>query len=78
MSGLSLRTGVVVGGNYTPLTPASTPPAQSVAASSIAQKAYGVNGAGGPGTGAIPGYGGLISGAIAVALLTWIYFSLPR
>ncbi len=78
MSGLSLRTGVVVGGSYTPMTPASSPPAGTIAASSLANRAYGINSGGGPGDGTIPGYGGVAAGLVAVSLLAWIYFTLPR
>ncbi len=76
MSGLYLRSGMSAGVSYSPMTVASSPPAQS--SGTIAQQAYGINGSGGPRNGNVPGYGSVAAGLIAVGLLTYIYVSLPR
>lgn len=76
MSGMSLRTGISVGGNYSPLTPASANP--STANATIGQAAYGINGSGvglGPRTAA---YGGVGMGVASIALLVYLWWSLPR
>jgi hypothetical protein len=77
MPGMSLKTGLQVGGSYTPLTPASSMSPSS--RSTIAQQAYGIAGAGvggvGPRTAA---YGSVGIGMAAVAALTFLWWSLPR
>lgn len=76
MPGLSLRTGIQAGANYSPMTPASANP--STASASIGQKAYGINGSGtgiGPRTAA---YGGVGVGVACVGLLVYLWYSLPR
>lgn len=77
MAGLSLRTGMSVGGSYTPMTPASASP--STANSSIAQAAYGVNGDGTNGNGKTTAmYGSITVGVLAVAGLMYLWWSLPH
>lgn len=77
MPGMSLKTGLNIGGSYTPLTPAAT--TSPSARPTIAQQAYGVAGAGvngvGPRTAA---YGSVGMGIVAVVALTFLWWSLPR
>lgn len=78
MAGLSLRTGANAGvtGSYTPMTPAA---AQAPSASSsIAQKAYGISGTGQSYGSSVPGYGSMAVGAVALAALVYLWWSLPR
>lgn len=77
MSGLSLRTGISVGGSYTPMTPASALPSTATP-STIAQKAYGVNGDGSSDQRKTAAYGSVSIGVIAVAALVYLWWSLPR
>ena len=77
MPGMSLKTGLHVGGSYTPLTPASTTPASTGA--TLSQQAFGINGTGaaphGPKTAAL---GTVAIGIASVAALCFIWYSLPR
>lgn len=75
MSGLSLRTGV--SSSYTPMTPASAQPSTS-GMNSIAQKAYGIAGSGISGGSPTAAYGSVSIGALALAALVYIWWSLPR
>lgn len=77
MSGLSLRTGLNVGGSYTPMTPASASP-PSAGGGTIGQKAYGISGAGDSGNPAIAGYGSVSVGVVALIALVYFWWSLPR
>lgn len=77
MPGMQLRSGLQVGGSYTPTTPGSASiPSQS---STISQKAYGVSATGtsitGPKT---AGLGTTIVGTVAIAAMIFIWWSLPR
>lgn len=83
MPGMSLSTGLKIGGSYggggsyTPLTPASaTSPS---ARPSIAQQAYGISGSGtgntGPRTAVMGSVGMGVAASIALVFLWW---SLPR
>ena len=75
-AGLSLRTGISAGGSYTPMTPAA---ANTSTARTIAQSAYGVSGTGvSNNSGDIPGYGSVGVGALALAGLIFLWWSLPR
>lgn len=83
MSGLTLRTGVSAGissgsGSYTPLTPASASP-PTATSGTIAQAAYGISGGGGsdigPRTAAV---GSVAIGIASLALLVYLWWSLPR
>jgi hypothetical protein len=77
MSGLSLRTGLSVGGSYTPLTPASGMPPS--ASSTIAQQAYGISGSGGTDVGPRTAALGTVSvGLISIGVLVYLWWSLPR
>ena len=76
MSGLSLRTGLNVGGSYTPMTPASAMPPSS-GGGTIGQKAYGISGAG-DSSSSIAGTGSVSVGIIAVIALLYFWWSLPR
>jgi|GraSoi2013_100cm_1033763.scaffolds.fasta_scaffold01979_7 hypothetical protein len=78
MSGMSLQTGINGRGSasYTPMTPGAANP--STAGSTIAQKAYGISGTGagaGPTTAA---FGSVSIGALALAALVFLWWSLPR
>lgn len=79
MAGLMLRTGATAGfstsgGNYSPMTPAS---ALSPTAS-IAQQAYGIDGSGSDSTQRkVAAYGSVGAGVVALAILAWIYWTLP-
>lgn len=77
MAGLNLSTGVSAkgSGSYTPMTPAA---AQSPTAGGIAQKAYGINGTGVDSGGNVAGYGSVTVGALALAALVYLWWSLPR
>jgi hypothetical protein len=79
-AGLSLRTGISAG--YAPMTP---PSANSYTAggvlgsgSTISQMAYGISGSGNSTVGNLPGYGAVGAGLAAVALLVFMWWSLPR
>lgn len=77
MPGLSLSTGLHAGagGSYTPMTPASSLPSTAT----ISQKAYGISGTGLPTSGGtVPGYGSVGIGALALAGLIYLWWSLPR
>lgn len=74
MSGLNLRMGAGV--SYAPLTPASASP--STATSTISQAAYGINGSGMSNGSQVAGMGSVIVGAIALAALIYMWWSLPR
>jgi len=74
-AGLSLRTGV--SGSYTPMTPASAQPSTS-GNSTIAQKAYGITGTGVSTGSGLAGYGSTTVGALALAALIYLWWSLPR
>lgn len=77
MPGMSLKTGLQVGGSYTPLTPAST--TAPSARPTIAQQAYGIAGAGVSGTGPrTAAYGSVGLGMVAVVVLGFLWWSLPR
>lgn len=76
MAGMNLRTGFTVGGSYTPLMPASATPPTS--RNTIAQAAYGVDTTGmgsGPRT---AGFGSVTVGMVSMALLVFLWWSLPR
>lgn len=77
MAGLNLSTGVSArgSGSYTPMTPAA---AQSPTAGGISQKAYGINGTGADTGGSVAGYGSVGVGALALAALIYLWWSLPR
>jgi hypothetical protein len=75
MAGLSLRSGLNVGGSYTPMTPASATPPSS---SSISQLAYGINGTGDDTQRTVAGYGSVSVGIIALAGLIYLWWTLPR
>lgn len=77
MSGLNLGGGATIRGTYAPVTPASARP--STANPKIADIAYGVSGTGATGDdGAIAGYGSVTVGALALAALVYLWWSLPR
>ena len=86
MAGLTLRTGVsgaanaklAAGtGNYAPMTPAAAN-APSAGTTTIGQMAYGISGDGTTPGGRCAGIGSTIVGAISVAVLWYIWYSLPR
>jgi len=77
MAGLKLSSGFNVGGNYTPLSPASASPASSNPGS-IGQMAYGISGTGETTQTSIAGYGSLTVGSIALLALVYLWWSLPR
>lgn len=80
MPGLMLKTGGYVtarGGGYSPLTPASAQ-SPSGSGSTIGQMAYGVSGSGVPDVRATPGFGAVGAGIVAILLLGYIYWTLPR
>lgn len=76
MAGLVLNAGVRAGGNATPLLPASASSSTSNAGS-IGQQAYGITG-GADSQRSIAGYGSVAVGIAAIALLTYLWWSLPR
>lgn len=75
MAGLSLRTGVTVGGGYSPM---AQPAAMSPTATSVAQRAYGINGTGGGNGNRAAGLGSTAIGTVALGLLVYLWWSLPR
>jgi len=77
MSGLFLRTGMSVGGSYTPMTPAAAQPSTS-GAQTIGQLAYGINGTGDNSQRSIAGYGSVSVGILALAGLIYLWWTLPR
>lgn len=77
MPGMQLRTNLAAGGNYTPLTPASAQPSTS-GANTIAQKAYGISGSGTGGGTKTAAWGSMSVGALALAGLIYLWWSLPR
>lgn len=77
MAGLVLNGRVGVGSNYTPLLPASAA-ASTSNAGSIGQQAYGVNGTGANTTKATAGYGAVGVGIAAIAIMAYLWWSLPR
>lgn len=80
MPGLNLRGNASVGGGYSPWTPAvnNTSTAGGVTGGTISQMAYGINGTGGAQISPIPAYGAIGAGVAAVAILAFIWYSLPR
>lgn len=77
MSGLSLRTGMDVGGSYTPMTPAAAQSSTS-GANTIGQLAYGINGTGDNSQRTVAGYGSVSVGILALAGLIYLWWTLPR
>ena len=79
MAGLLLNAGVRAGSNanYSPLTPASAS-APSSNAGSIAQQAYGITGSGADSERKIAGYGSVGVGIAAIAIMVYLWWSLPR
>lgn len=75
-AGLQLRSGFSVGGNYTPLTPASA--SSPTANASVGQMAYGISGDGDASQRSVAGYGSIAVGAVALAALVYLWWSLPR
>lgn len=78
-AGLSLRTGISAG--YSPMTPPAamrTTDNNAVRSTSIAQQAYGVQGTGVPMGSSMPAYGAVGAGIVAVAILVYMWWSLPR
>ena len=79
MAGMYLRTGATVG--YAPFTPpaANTTTAGGMGApSTISQAAYGINGSGASTVDPTAGYGAVGVGVAAVAILVFMWWSLPR
>lgn len=77
MAGLNLGTSIKANATYTPMTPASAGTPSGV--STIGQKAYGIAGSGVSVTGpATAGFGSVGAGLAAMALLVFIWWSLPR
>lgn len=79
MAGLLLNAGVRAGSNanYSPLTPASASPASSNSGS-IAQQAYGITGSGVDNERKTAGYGSVGVGIAAIAIMVYLWWSLPR
>jgi len=77
MAGLKLSSGFNVGGNYTPLTPATASPPSSNPGS-IGQMAYGISGTGETTQSSVAAYGSICVGAVALAALVYLWWSLPR
>ena len=77
MPGLSLNVGGNAGGSYTPMMPAS---ASSPTAANNAQAAFGIGtlSANGSDGSTAAGMGSVSVGAIALILMTFIWYSLPR
>ncbi len=76
-AGLQLRSGFNVGGNYSPMTPASAASPTSNTGS-IGQMAYGISGTGEPSDKSVAGYGSVAVGVFALAALAYLWWSLPR
>ena len=70
MAGLSLGVG-----GYGRAT--SMPVAANAPSSTISQQAFGVN-SGVSGQSRVPAYGSLGAGLVGVAILVWLWYSLPR
>jgi len=77
MAGLQLNGGVRVGGNATPLLPASAS-ASTSNAGSIGQMAYGITGTGVNTQRSTAGYGAVGVGIAAIAIMVYLWWSLPR
>ena len=77
MPGLKLSSGFNVGGNYTPLLPATANPPSSNPGS-IGQMAYGITGTGETSQSPIAGYGAVAVGTFALIALVYLWWSLPR
>lgn len=80
-AGLSLNAGARGGlafaptnGSYGPLTPASA----SSPTAPIAQQAYGINGSGGKYNAGVTAWGSVGIGALSIAALIYLWWSLPR
>lgn len=81
MAGLSLRSGVQVGGSYTPMSPAAAgnPSGHGMGSSkTIAERAYGISGTGGPSTSNVAAAGSVGLGIFATVALLYLWWSLPR
>ncbi len=78
--GMSLRTGATAtfSGTATPMTPPAAQNASARGTKTIAQHAYGVMGTGGGHIKSTPGFGTLGAGVVALVLLGYLYWSLPR
>jgi hypothetical protein len=76
MAGLQLSAGVRAGSNYTPMTPASAS-APTSNAGSIGQMAYGITGSGTSDQRSTAAYGSIGVGIAAIALLVYLWWSLP-
>lgn len=63
-------------GNYAPLTPAAAN--SPSAGTTIGQMAYGISGDGASPDSQYAGIGSTIVGAVSVALLLYVWYSLPR
>lgn len=77
MAGLVLNAGVRAGGNATPLLPASASAASS-SSGSIGQMAYGITGTGADTQRSVAGYGSVAVGIAAIAIMAYLWWSLPR
>ena len=83
MAGMNLRGNAgFSAGTYAPWTPAAanSPTAGGVMGGpqTVSQMAYGINGSGSAQVSAIPSYGAVGAGIAAVAILAFIWYSLPR
>lgn len=67
---------------YTPMTPAAamtnTAGGVSTSNQTISQMAYGINGTGSPSVGPMPALGAVGAGVLAVGILVFLWWSLPR
>lgn len=76
MAGLLLGGSAQVRGTYNPLTPASAQSSTS-GANTIGQVAYGISGSGVASDRKVAGYGSVGAGLVGLALLAWLWYSLP-
>jgi len=78
MPGLNLRGGASVG--YSPMTPAAaiTSTGNGMPNATVSQMAYGINGTGATHLESAPTYISVGAGLAAVAILVFIWYSLPR
>lgn len=79
MPGLNLRGGASVG--YSPMTPAAATTSTGNGmprSSTVSQMAYGINGTGAQSLESAPAYISVGAGLTAVAILVFIWYSLPR